>query len=61
MRAAKAPNPPATITIANNTVYFTISWSDPVNNGLDVTSYTVLIYKRTISNYALLTTECDGT
>lgn len=61
MRAAKPPNPPTTITITNNTVYFTFAWNAPVNNGLDVTSYTVLFYKRTISNYAELKTECDGT
>ena len=41
MRAACPPNPPSTITLTNNTIYMNIAWTIPVNNGADLTSYSI--------------------
>lgn len=59
VRCASAPSAPTSVTTANNTVYVTISWSLPFNNGLDVSAYKIEIARKsgTWSAHA----ECDGT
>ena len=38
---ASPPNAPPSVTTTNNTVYLQVSWTQPFNNGLNITAYKI--------------------
>lgn len=59
VRCAKVPGVPPSITTSNSTTFIVVSWTAPINNGLDITEYKIEIKKKSGSGYST-TAECDG-
>ena len=53
----QVPAAPSTVNQADNVV---ISWTAPINNGLEITAYTVMI-RKSDSDFAQDLINCDGT
>jgi hypothetical protein len=58
---AYIPDPTQSITTANSNNLVSVSWSDPVANGLAISSYRIYILEHDGVTYTEETTDCDGT
>lgn len=59
IRAAAVPNSPPTASTTNSSLWVVISWSEPFNNGLNITQYKVEILRK-VGTWSA-NSECDGT
>ena len=60
IRCASPPNAPPSIMTANSSIYINISWTEPFNNGLNITAYRIQILKNSGTAFLTNTAECDG-
>lgn len=60
IRCASPPLAPTIVKTENSSVYINISWTEPFNNGLNITSYKVQILKNSGTSFLTNTAECDG-
>jgi len=51
---------PPIVTTSNYSIYVNISWTQPFNNGLNITAYRIQILKQTGTSFLTNTAECDG-
>jgi len=58
---AYIPDPTLSITTTNTNNLVSISWTDPVANGLAISSYRFYVLQHDGVTYTEETTDCDGT
>ncbi|TNV75036.1 hypothetical protein FGO68_gene6423 [Halteria grandinella] len=59
IRAAAVPNAPPSVSTTNSTLWIIISWTEPFNNGLNITQYKVEILRK-VGTWST-NSECDAT
>ena len=58
--SAYIPEPPVTVSTANNNEKITVSWSEPVTNGSPITSYSIYVQATNEGSFTLETVDCQG-
>lgn len=51
LQCSTIPEPPTTITSANNADMIDLAWSDPVDNGTPITGYRIFIQETVAGDY----------